>query len=136
MLVTHLNIRNFKAIHSLDLTLDPGFNLLVGENGTGKTSILEAIAVGLGGFLTGIPQVKTRHFSQAEIRREYFRIGQGSVSSKIFLPLEVELEASFDTGNVFIWKRARTSEKESRTTTQPRQILHYANEISNVPYSN
>lgn len=43
MALTRLLIRNFRNIESADLDLAADFNFLVGPNGSGKTSILEAI---------------------------------------------------------------------------------------------
>lgn len=43
MALTRLLIKDFRNIENADLTLAPGFNFLVGANGSGKTSVLEAI---------------------------------------------------------------------------------------------
>jgi len=43
MALTRLLIKDFRNIENADLTLAPGFNFLVGPNGSGKTSVLEAI---------------------------------------------------------------------------------------------
>ncbi|MBK0096740.1 DNA replication/repair protein RecF [Erwinia sp. S63] len=43
MALTRLLIKDFRNIEQADLTLAPGFNFLVGANGSGKTSVLEAI---------------------------------------------------------------------------------------------
>ena len=44
-----LCISNFKMFDHLELFFSPGFNLLLGDNGVGKTSILEAASVALSG---------------------------------------------------------------------------------------
>jgi ABC-type transport system involved in cytochrome c biogenesis ATPase subunit len=43
MNVTELKLRNFTVFESADLKLVPGINVLLGENGTGKTHVLKAI---------------------------------------------------------------------------------------------
>ncbi|KAA8998457.1 DNA replication/repair protein RecF [Affinibrenneria salicis] len=43
MALTRLLIKDFRNIAAADLTLSPGFNFLVGPNGSGKTSVLEAV---------------------------------------------------------------------------------------------
>lgn len=43
MNITHLSINCFRNIHSQSLELAPQFNIFCGENGAGKTSLLEAI---------------------------------------------------------------------------------------------
>jgi predicted ATP-binding protein involved in virulence len=45
MKITHLRLENFRKFKTLELDLDPNFTLLVGENGSGKTSILDALAI-------------------------------------------------------------------------------------------
>ncbi len=42
-MLTAINIENFRCIRSAHLELDPGATGIVGENGSGKTSLLEAI---------------------------------------------------------------------------------------------
>ncbi len=43
MPLSRLIIQNFRNINAVDLELSHGFNFLVGKNGSGKTSLLEAI---------------------------------------------------------------------------------------------
>jgi DNA replication and repair protein RecF len=43
MLIERLRLRNFRNYASLDLNLFPGKNVLLGDNGQGKTNIIEAI---------------------------------------------------------------------------------------------
>lgn len=43
MQIKHLNLVNFRNYESVDIALRPGVNLLIGGNGQGKTSLVEAI---------------------------------------------------------------------------------------------
>jgi DNA repair protein RecN (Recombination protein N) len=43
-----LSIRNFVVVDALDLELDPGFSVLTGETGAGKSILLDALALLLG----------------------------------------------------------------------------------------
>jgi len=47
-MLAELYIRNFAIIDELRMKLDPGFNVLTGETGTGKSIILDAVALVLG----------------------------------------------------------------------------------------
>ncbi|NLK49135.1 MAG: AAA family ATPase, partial [Candidatus Cloacimonetes bacterium] len=40
---TKVAIKNFTAFDSLEMSFSPGINVLIGENGTGKTHILKAL---------------------------------------------------------------------------------------------
>ena len=45
MYVKELTAKNFRSYEDLTLEFSPGINFIIGENGTGKTNILEAISV-------------------------------------------------------------------------------------------
>lgn len=47
MILLELQIRKFRNLERLDWKPDPGINLIVGENGQGKTNLLEAIYFGI-----------------------------------------------------------------------------------------
>mgnify|MGYP003289737454 CR=1 FL=1 len=123
-------IKNFRGIDEWNITFGPRFNLIKGVNGRGKTSVLEALAVGLGGFIAGLDDVKTRHFSREEIRQVYTTVGDGSYNKKIEVPTEVYLEAEVD-GEIFQWTRGRKDIKTSRSTIQPRDISQKAGLMAN-----
>ncbi len=55
MRIDKLEIKNFKKFADFTIDLHPQFTLLVGDNGTGKTSILDALAIALGISLVNIP---------------------------------------------------------------------------------
>lgn len=48
MKLKSVKIENYRAIEKLELPLDPSLTVLHGANGCGKTSVLSAIAVGVG----------------------------------------------------------------------------------------
>lgn len=48
MYISKISIKNFKSIHSLDLNLSKGKNVLVGRNNAGKSNILKAIDLVIG----------------------------------------------------------------------------------------
>lgn len=54
MRVDTLAVENWRGVARRDLAFHPEFNLVVGENGTGKTSVLEALAVASGAWLLGM----------------------------------------------------------------------------------
>jgi DNA replication and repair protein RecF len=50
LIVRTLTLRDYRSYASLELALSPGLVLAVGENGAGKTNLLEALHVGTQGF--------------------------------------------------------------------------------------
>lgn len=50
MIVTRLKLANIRAIDTAEFAFKPGFNLIVGVNGVGKSTVLDALAVCLAGI--------------------------------------------------------------------------------------
>ena len=72
MRIDSLLLENFKGFSSRKLAFHPQFNLVVGENGTGKTSLLDALAVAAGSWFLGVSGVDTRHIYPHEVRLQAF----------------------------------------------------------------
>ena len=49
ILVERVTIRNFRGIKHLEVELQPGLSLLVGRNNAGKSRVLRALHVAVGG---------------------------------------------------------------------------------------
>lgn len=66
MRLSTVKIRNFRGIRSLDLRLERDVTVLIGENNSGKTSILEAMRIGL----DMIKSDRTVNFSEYDFYRD------------------------------------------------------------------
>tara|TARA_Y100001970_G_scaffold294169_1_gene447896 strand:+ start:12237 stop:12404 length:168 start_codon:yes stop_codon:yes gene_type:complete len=44
-MITNLQLKNFTAFTDLVIDFSPGINIVIGENGTGKTQLLKAVLV-------------------------------------------------------------------------------------------
>lgn len=63
-----VEIENYRAIEKLDLPLNPDLTVLHGDNAHGKTSVLSAIATGLGSIPTLLPNVSGIGFLKTDGR--------------------------------------------------------------------
>ncbi|WP_440057457.1 AAA family ATPase [Pseudomonas fragariae (ex Marin et al. 2024)] len=63
-----LHLKNFRGYEDREFHLHPEFNLVVGENGTGKTSFLEAVTVAVGSWFLGIRGYDSRNIRPRDIR--------------------------------------------------------------------
>jgi predicted ATP-binding protein involved in virulence len=72
MRIDSLLLENFKGFKRRELLFHPQFTLIVGENGTGKTSLLDALAVAIGSWFLGVSGVATRHIRPDEVRLQAF----------------------------------------------------------------
>lgn len=69
MKIRKLSLENFRAFEKLELEAGNRLTLLIGENGKGKTSILDAIAVALGAIPTHLPGVIGTSFKKTDLRQ-------------------------------------------------------------------
>ena len=68
MKLASVEIENFRAIEKLPLALDPRLTVLHGPNAHGKTSVLGAIAAGLGAIPYLFSRVTERRFLDTDLR--------------------------------------------------------------------
>lgn len=82
MRIDTLHLVNFRCFESLKLDLNPDLTIFLGENASGKTALLDALAIGAGDFLRGFgledaPRVRPRdarrtiyqHGAQVDVQR-------------------------------------------------------------------
>lgn len=129
MYISRISIENFKGIKKAQFDFSRSVNLIIGNNGSGKTSILEAVAVALGGFLAGIDDVNTVHFSNDEIMRIGIPTGDGSYNTKYITPIKVGVDMLVNEKH-FSFIRKKNSKKASRSTVEPRDICKEAHSIA------
>lgn len=67
MRIDQLVVQNFKGFDTREFSFHPEFNLIVGVNGTGKTSTLDALAVAIGSWFLGVKGADSRHIRPNEV---------------------------------------------------------------------
>jgi len=70
MRIDRLHVENFKKFAKEDFDLHPRFTVLVGENGSGKTSVLDALAVAMSIWLVHPPDSEVRNSGRKILRSE------------------------------------------------------------------
>jgi predicted ATP-binding protein involved in virulence len=104
MKIDSLHIENFRGFAKLDLRLHPSTTLLIGENGAGKTALLEAIAVALSGLFLGLPVATGRNLTREDVRHEIYD-HEGLLDLQPQWPARVEVHTTID-GKPVHWSRA------------------------------
>lgn len=67
MVIHKLSLKNFKPFTDISFTLNSQFNIIIGKNMSGKTSILDGLSVAMGAFFSGISGVQERKIKYDEI---------------------------------------------------------------------
>lgn len=132
MRVSRLSLNNFKGFEQFDQPFNDRFTLIVGNNGVGKSSVLDALSVAFGSFLLGIPSAVARHIHQSEVR-EVEREFDGSPNFIHAFPVVISAEGQLQhplTGKTtqISWRRELGSEKGRTTTKDARELILIADE--------
>ena len=115
MYLKQVTIENFRGISEMTLELQPGINLLIGDNGVGKTSVLEAIVAGLGACFKDIPVANAVSIKAEDVRQE-LQVVDDSPSIKYHTPVRIACEMQVGD-EVYSWSRLRKDETAKKQTT-------------------
>ena len=127
-----LKLRDYRCFEALDIDFHPRLTVLVAANGTGKTSVLDAIAVAFGPYVGAFDEAMGKHFEASDIR--LFRARETFSREMEYAPQGVRLEASGsipDSSNYSasedhppsIWSRALTGPTKAKTTIKDAKAL-------------
>lgn len=111
-----IEIQNFKCFESLSLKFEEQFNVIIGDNATGKTSILDAISFALGTFFIGArkatndSRIEFRPLKNNEKRRV---LTDSSINFK--LPFKITLE-HYLNNDIYKWSRSTDKVSGGSTT--------------------
>ncbi len=68
MKLNELDIKNFRGFEERGFRLHPQFNLVIGENASGKTTLLEAAAIAVSSWLLGFQGTASRNIRTRDVR--------------------------------------------------------------------
>lgn len=82
-MITKVAIRNYRLFRNFDVELDPDVNVIVGDNDTGKSTLVEAINLALTGRLNGRPLIQelTPYLVNLEATADYVKELQSGESA-------------------------------------------------------
>jgi predicted ATP-binding protein involved in virulence len=108
MRIKKLELHNFRCFENYELELADRFTLLIGDNGSGKTAILDSLAKGINCFLLGFPESEDIIITDDDIRASYERMGQ-TITREIAILTSIHIIGIF-YNNKFEYKRSKSSQ--------------------------
>lgn len=130
MYLEKLKLHNFRCYEKLEMDFNRQLTVLVGKNGSGKTTVLEAIAIALGTWFVGFNIVNAKGINKrTDPLRKAYQIGAIDDVQTQF-PVEIEawgkIEESKD--QILHWKRELYTPTGTMTTKDAKEIVEYAAE--------
>lgn len=89
MYLEKVYLKNYKAIEELEIDFQPGINLLVGDNGAGKTSVLDGIAIVLSGLFVNVEGVSAKLIAKEDVHVVVNEAGDNSKMVSYYEPVSV-----------------------------------------------
>ena len=110
MRIDRLAIQNYCCFESFNINLNPNFNLLVGDNASGKTSILDALHIAAGSWLLGVRgPAKSPSISEGYVRLIPLEYKGGNVTFEKKWPVIIKASGTV-MGEPLEWTREKTSD--------------------------
>lgn len=99
MKLERLHLHNFRCFEELTVDFDKQLTVIIGDNGAGKTAILDAIAIGFGRYLTKLPGIVGRTTKEIDLS-----IGVGEKRAPLLM---LAWEATDREGHAIVWSSLR-----------------------------
>jgi len=124
-------IENYKAIEKMDIDLKPGVNLIIGVNGAGKTSVLEGIAVALGGLFVNVAGVSTKNIVKDDVRMSIKPIGDSSTAIEYYEPVLAGCTLHITEEQNFTWNRIKEEVSATHTKIDDKNVCVWMKKLTN-----
>ncbi len=105
MIIKELTLSNFRGYQNICIPFHKEFNLIIGDNGSGKTAILEALTVAMGSLFLGIRDTDSRNIQPKDVHIKTF-----DNSEEFGWPVSVQASGIVDKKEIS-WQRELTSFK-------------------------
>ena len=128
MYLEKLKLHNYRCYEDLEIDFHKQLTVIVGKNGAGKTTILEAAAIALGTWFVGFNDISTKGIDKkTDPLRKAYQIGMTDDVQAQF-PVEIEAwgKINMSDENSLHWKRGLNTPKGTMTTKDAKEIVEYA----------
>jgi predicted ATP-binding protein involved in virulence len=124
-----IRFQNFRCFEDQSFKFAERFNLLVGDNGTGKTSVLHGASIALGSLFQGFPEPAEPSSIDADVARHVTFWNDGKANVEPQYPIEIDSKGILDDRPV-LWQReiARAGGRTTRVLSG--RLKQYAQELA------
>lgn len=128
MILRSLSLSNFHRFEHFKISFDDHLTVLVGDNGSGKSSILRAASIALGTFLSGFDGASSMSISPLDARLVTYE-RDGAIDRRAQYPVDIEAVGEI-CGDVLSWKRSLNSSTGRTTRVDAKDVIAKGRELS------
>ncbi len=124
MTIKNIILKNYRCFADMEVNFHEKLTVIVGDNGSGKTSVLEGIAVSLGTMFVGLDGRAGVSINKKDARLKAYQMGESQDIQPQY-PVEIIAAGSID-GQMVTWMRSLNGENGSTTIKDARDMTDIA----------
>ena len=128
MYLSKLELCNFRKFEELHIEFDRQLTVLVGDNGYGKSAVVDAAAIALGTFFMYIPRVSQRSIRDADARVASRAVGS-TIERRPQFPVIIRAEGSA-YGRSLSWQRELRRDGGKTTWGNAREMSELSKRVN------
>lgn len=114
MIIDRITIKNFRGFENFTTSFHRGMTVVVGDNGAGKSSLLDAVSIAIGSFLVGFDSITAPGISKDDATIKCYDMGS-VVDLQPQFPVSIQAVGEIDNHTVS-WLRELNSAKGKTKT--------------------
>lgn len=124
MKILNVEIQNFRGFERFQATLHPELTVIVGNNGAGKSALLDALAIAAGTFFSGLNGVLATGIAKEDVTCKSYDMGS-VIDLQYQYPAIISAQGMIN-GQCVKWDRALNSENGRTTVIDAKPIISVA----------
>lgn len=124
MKLNEITIKNFRGFENFHAELNPNLTVFIGNNGSGKSTVLDAISISIGTFFSGLDGVTGTGINKEDVTCKSFDMGT-VIDLQHQYPSVITAKGDID-GEHLEWTRALNSASGRTTTIDAKSIISVA----------
>ena len=124
MIITNLGLANVRGIEAAEFSFQPGLNLIIGDNGAGKTTALDALAICLEAVTRKINGVRGSSGRRDNFTAEDINVLAGALDVRLRFTIDGE-----QYGYTYHQRRASVVNQPGESSTLQEQTLRRLSDL-------
>ena len=133
MFLKSITVKNFRGFEDITVEFFQGINLLIGNNGSGKTSLIEAASIALGQLFLRVHKIQTKEMTRETVRYIYVKDGDATHSFMPQYPQQIKYDIQWNDEKMFSNRLELNSGEEMYQVTDlmlPKMFSRHVNDAN------